>query len=66
MPVSKAVQYIRGKEGSKVTLTVLPGNKGRNASPVNIQLTRAKFKLEEEAAKGVVKEVKQANKRCFR
>ena len=62
MPVSKAVQYIRGKEGSKVTLTVLPGNKGRNASPVNIQLTRAKFKLEEEAAKGVVKEVKQANK----
>lgn len=63
MPVSKAVQYIRGKEGSKVTLTVLPGNKGRNASPVNIQLTRAKFKLEEEAAKGEIKEVKVSNKK---
>jgi carboxyl-terminal processing protease len=62
MPVSKAVQYIRGKEGSKVTLTVLPGSKGRNASPVNIQLTRAKFKLEEEAAKSVIKNVKVDNK----
>ena len=45
MPVDEAVQYIRGKENSKVTLTVLPGAKGRSAVPVRITLTRAKIQL---------------------
>ena len=66
MPVSQAVRYIRGKEGSRVTLTVLPGDKGRNASPVNIVIKRAKVQLVESAAKGKVEKVKTAGGREFR
>ena len=54
MPVDEAVQYIRGKENSKVTLTVLPGAKGRNAAPVRITLTRAKIVLKDSEAKGEI------------
>lgn len=60
MPVAQAVRYIRGAEGSRVTLTVLPGDKGRNASPVNIVIKRAKVQLVESAAKGKVEKVKTA------
>ena len=52
MPVDEAVQYIRGKENSKVTLTILPGAKGRSAVPVRITLTRAKIQLTDSEAKG--------------
>ena len=54
MPVSKAVKYIRGPENTKVTLTVLPGEKGRNGVPENITLTRAKVALVDSEAKGEV------------
>ena len=54
MPVDEAVQYIRGKENSKVTLTVLPGDKGRSAVPVRITLTRAKIQLTDSEAKGEI------------
>ena len=54
MPVDEAVQYIRGKENSKVTLTVLPGAKGRSAVPVRITLTRAKIQLTDSEAKGEI------------
>ena len=66
MPVVKAVRYIRGRENSRVTLTVLPGDKGRNAMPVNIELRRAKVQLVESAAKGQVEEVKQPDGRTLR
>ena len=58
MPVDRAVKFIRGKEKSRVTLTVLPGDKGRNANPVNIDIVREKIQLEEGAAKGRILEVK--------
>ena len=58
MPVDRAVKYIRGKEKTRVRLTVLPGDKGRNASPVFIDIVREKIQLEEGAAKGKVLEVK--------
>ena len=61
MPVSKAVQYIRGPEGTKVTLTVIPGIKGRSAPPVRITITRAKVELVDSAASGKVREVKRAD-----
>ena len=61
MPVSKAVQFIRGPIDSKVTLTVLPGAKGRNAAPVRITITRAKVELVDSAASGSVREVKRAD-----
>ena len=54
MPVEEAVQYIRGKEKTKVTLSVLPGSKGRGAVPVRITLTRAKILLTESEAHGKV------------
>jgi carboxyl-terminal processing protease len=61
MPVDRAVRYIRGKENSQVTLTVLPGDKGRNAHPVNIRITRKKVHLEESAAKGKIVESTDAD-----
>ncbi len=61
MSVSNVVKLIRGNEGSKVTLTVLPGSKGRNSVPVNLTLTRAKVELKESEASGKVIEVKDEN-----
>ena len=57
MPVDRAVRYIRGKENTRVRLTVLPGDKGRNASPVFIDIVRAKIQLKEGAAKGKVVDI---------
>jgi len=54
MPVSKAVQYIRGPKGSKVTLRVLSGN---SSVPVAVEIIRDKINLSAGAAKGDVKEV---------
>ena len=61
MPVDRAVRFIRGKENSRVTLTVLPGDKGRNAHPVNIPIVRKKVHLEESAAKGKIVESADAD-----
>ena len=61
MPVDRAVKYIRGKEKTRVRLTVLPGDKGRHARPVFIDIVREKIQLEEGAAKGKVVEVKGAD-----
>ena len=57
MPVDRAVRYIRGKEKTRVRLTVLPGDKGRNGSPVFIDIVRAKIELKEGAAKGKVVDI---------
>lgn len=58
MPVDRAVRFIRGKEKTRVRLTVLPGDKGRNANPVFIDIVREKVQLKEGAAKGKVLDVK--------
>lgn len=63
MPVDKAVKYIRGPKDSKVTLTVLPGEKGKNAVPENITITRDTVKLVESEAKGEVRSVKRPDGR---
>ena len=57
MPLNKVVDMIRGKENTKVTLTILPGSKGSSAVPVNITLTRAKVRLQESAASGKLHEI---------
>lgn len=57
MSVDNAVKLIRGEAGTKVTLTVLPGKKGRNAVPENITLTREKVLLKESEAQGRVEEI---------
>ncbi len=59
MPVAKAVNYIRGPENTRVTLTVLPGEKGRNAVPVQMELVRARVELVDSEAQGEIKTVKR-------
>ena len=58
MPVDRAVRYIRGKENTRIRLTVLPGDKGRNASPIFIDIVRAKIQLKDKAAKGKVVDIR--------
>ena len=58
MPLTKVVDMIRGKENTKVTLTILQGSKGSSAVPVNITLTRAKVRLQESAASGKLHEIR--------
>ena len=58
MPLTKVVDMIRGKEKTKVTLTILQGSKGSSAVPVNITLTRAKVRLQESAASGKLHEIR--------
>ena len=57
MSVDNAVKLIRGAVGTKVTLTVLPGKKGRNAVPENITITRDKVVLKDSEAQGRVVDV---------
>ena len=60
MPVSKAVQYIRGEKGSKVTLNLMPAD---SSALRQVLLVRDKINLDAGAAKGEVKEVPGKNGR---
>ncbi len=51
-PLYKAVGIIRGKKGSKVTLTVIPASDITGARTVKITLVRDEVKLEDQEAKG--------------
>ncbi len=59
MSVTNAVKLIRGPENTPVTLTILPGARGRNAVPENVTLVRAKVVLKDSEAKGEVRELKR-------
>ncbi len=61
MSVDNAVKLIRGKAGTKVTLTILPGKKGRNAVPEHITIVRDKVILKDSEAKGTVQDIVRAN-----
>ncbi len=63
MSVDNAVKLIRGPVDTKVTLSILPGKKGRNAIPENITLTRAKVLLKDSEASGKVIETDLGGKR---
>ncbi|MCI5779255.1 MAG: carboxy terminal-processing peptidase [Lentisphaeria bacterium] len=54
MPVSKAVQFIRGEKGSEVVLGILSGEGG---APRSVTLVRDRINLSAGAAKGEVREV---------
>jgi carboxyl-terminal processing protease len=58
MSISNVVKLIRGKEGTKVTLTLLPGAKGHGAIPENLTLIRDKVKLKNSEASGKIRKVK--------
>ncbi len=57
MTVTNVVKLVRGTAGSKVTLTVLPADKGASALPEDITIVRGKVELTENAAKGKVESV---------
>ena len=61
MPLSKVVTLLRGKEGSRVTITILPARKGAQAAPEKITITRGKVPMNESRAQGRVIEAKTAD-----
>lgn len=54
MPVSQAVQFIRGEKGTKVTLEILSGS---SSATKKVMIVRDKVNLTAGAAKGVVKDI---------
>ena len=62
MPLNKVVGMIRGKENTKVTLTVLESSKGSSAVPVNITLTRAKVPLKDSEVSGKLHKIRSGEK----
>ena len=66
MSITNVVKLIRGEDGTKVTLTILPGAKGHGAIPENLTLTRAKVKLKKSEASGTIEKVKDANGRTLK
>lgn len=64
-PLTRAVRLIRGPRGTRVTLSVVPASdvSGRT---VKIELVRDEVKLEEEAAKGEVREIAGTDGRAWR
>ena len=61
MPLSKVVTLLRGKEGSRVTITILPARKGAQAAPEKITITRGKVPMNESRAQGRIVEKKTAD-----
>lgn len=66
MSVTNVVKLIRGKEGTKVTLTILAGAKGHSAIPENIVLMREKVKLKSSEAASSIRKVKDRNGRILK
>ncbi|MDI6775340.1 MAG: carboxy terminal-processing peptidase [Verrucomicrobiota bacterium] len=65
-PLQKAVQIIRGAKGTRVALTVIPASDPGETDRKRIELVREEVKLEDQAARQEVREVKRADKtwRC--
>ena len=61
MPLSKVVTLLRGKEGSRVTLTILPARQGAQAAPEKITIVRGKVPMNESRAQGRVIEAKDSD-----
>ena len=55
--LEEVVALIRGAKGTKVNLQILPGAEGQAAKIKEIQITRDKIKLEEQAAKSEIIEI---------
>ena len=65
-PSYKAVRLIRGEKGTKVVLTVIPAADRSGTLTKRIDLIRDEVKLEEQAAKGKVREIKTDNGKTMR
>jgi carboxyl-terminal processing protease len=62
MPLSRAVELIRGPKGTKVTLTIVSGADARAARPKNITLVRDEIKLADQQAKARIIDVPASDK----
>ena len=60
--LEEVVALTRGAKGTKVTLQILPGAEGQTAEIKEIEITRDRIKLEEQAAKSEVIEIYDAAK----
>lgn len=60
MPVGKAVNFIRGKKDTKVTLSVISSGQGASAIPRQITIKRDVVKLKDAEASGKIYEHKNA------
>jgi len=56
MPLTRAVELIRGPKGSQVTLTILPVGAADGAAPKKIPLVRDEIKLEDQESKARILE----------
>lgn len=65
-PLSKSVRLIRGEKGTRVTLTVIPASDPSGATLTDIDIVRDEVKLEEQAAKGAVRDVMDESGRTRR
>lgn len=57
MPLTRAVQLIRGPKGTKVTLTILPAGAAESAGPTEVAIVRDEIQLEDQEAKASLLEV---------
>jgi carboxyl-terminal processing protease len=57
-PLNKTVRLIRGEKGTRVVLTVIPASDISGSTTRRIDLIRDEVKLEEQAAKSSVREIK--------
>jgi carboxyl-terminal processing protease len=57
LPLSRAVELIRGKKGTRVSLTIIPGPVAESSSPKTIVLVRDEIKLADQEAKARVLEL---------
>jgi len=60
--LEKVVEQIRGPKDTKVKLQILPGKEGQTAKIKEIHITRAKIKLEGQAAESEVIEIRDESK----
>ncbi|HEU4578353.1 MAG TPA: carboxy terminal-processing peptidase [Polyangiaceae bacterium] len=60
MPLSRAVELIRGPKGTGVTLTIIPGSAPEGSAPKTVALVRDEIQLEDQQAKARIVDLPNA------
>jgi len=61
MPLPQAVEFIRGKKGTTVRLTIIPAAAANDAASKTVSIVRDEIKLEDQQAKARVVDLPGAN-----